>query len=236
VFVEIAERKERTRMPIVQLFRKHVLLVIVAALVFAGNNAVGYMTTGGYIQGYATDPAGPIGLERGPVLWAVAGSAVTWLISTWVAGLLSDRIGRRTTYIVGWIMQLIGVFLLFPLVNSGNIWLLFLGLVILTLGLGFTYGPQAALYTELFPASIRFSGVSISYAIGAILGGAFAPTIAQALVQATHSTTSVTWYLAGMTAIGLVATLLLRDRTGIPLGFEHEPEQEASPIYGLKNA
>ncbi|HVX06840.1 MFS transporter [Humibacter sp.] len=236
VFVEIAERKERTRMPIVQLFRKHVLLVIVAALVFAGNNAVGYMTTGGYIQGYATDPAGPIGLERGPVLWAVAGSAVTWLISTWVAGLFSDRIGRRTTYIVGWIMQLIGVFLLFPLVNSGNIWLLFLGLVILTLGLGFTYGPQAALYTELFPASIRFSGVSISYAIGAILGGAFAPTIAQALVQATHSTASVTWYLAGMTAIGLVATLLLRDRTGIPLGFEHEPEQEASPIYGLKNA
>jgi MFS family permease len=236
VFVEIAERKERTRMPIVQLFRKHLLLVIVAALVFAGNNAVGYMTTGGYIQGYATDPEGPIGLERGPVLWAVAGSAVTWLLSTWVAGVLSDRIGRRTTYIVGWIMQLIGVFLLFPLVNSGSIWLLFLGLVILTLGLGFTYGPQAALYTELFPASIRFSGVSISYAIGAILGGAFAPTIAQALVQATHSTTSVTWYLAGMTVIGLIATLLLRDRTGIPLGFEHEREQEASPIHGLNRA
>jgi MFS family permease len=60
--------------------------------------------------------------------------------------------------------------------------------VILTIGLGFTYGPQAALYAELFPASIRFSGVSISYAIGAILGGAFAPTIAQAIVQATGGT------------------------------------------------
>ena len=233
VFTELAERKEVTRMPIVQLFRKHALLVLIAALVFAGNNAVGYMTTGGYIQNYSTNPEGPIGLERGPVLWAVAGSAVVWLLSTFFAGWISDRIGRRTTYIIGWIMQLVGVFLLFPLVNTGEIGLLFLGLAILTVGLGFTYGPQAALYSELFPASIRFSGVSISYAIGAILGGAFAPTIAAALVAATGTTMSVAFYLAGMTLIGLCATLLLRDRSGIPLGPDHEAEQTVSPIYGL---
>ncbi|WP_431220926.1 MFS transporter [Leifsonia xyli] len=233
VFTEIAERRERTRMPIVQLFRKHALLVVVAALVFAGNNAVGYMTTGGYIQNYSTAPDGPLKLERGPVLWAVAASAITWLAATWFAGWLSDKIGRRTTYIAGWILQLVGVFTLFPLVNTGNIVLLFLGLAILTIGLGFTYGPQAALYSELFPASVRFSGVSISYAIGAILGGAFAPTIATALVQATGTTLSVTWYLAGMTVLGLLATLVLRDRTGIALGPDHEAEQAASPIRGI---
>ena len=151
VFTELAERKEVTRMPIVQLFRKHALLVLIAALVFAGNNAVGYMTTGGYIQNYSTNPEGPIGLERGPVLWAVAGSAVVWLLSTFFAGWISDRIGRRTTYIIGWIMQLVGVFTLFPLVNTGDIGLLFLGLAILTVGLGFTYGPQAALVLRAVP-------------------------------------------------------------------------------------
>lgn len=233
VFTEIAERRERTRMPIVQVFRKHALLVIVAAFIFAGNNAVGYMTTGGYIQNYSTDPEGPLKLDRGPVLWAVAGSAVTWLLATAFAGWLSDRLGRRTTYIIGWILQLVGVFALFPLVNTGSVGMLFLGLAILTIGLGFTYGPQAALYSELFPASIRFSGVSISYAIGAILGGAFAPTIATALVQATGTTLSVTWYLAGMTVLGLLATLVLRDRTGIPLGPDYEAEQAASPIRGM---
>ncbi|GAA3897139.1 MFS transporter [Microbacterium invictum] len=236
VFTELAERKEKARMPIVQLFAKHTPLVIIAALVFAGNNAVGYMTTGGYIQGYSTNPDGPLALERGPVLWAVTGSAVTWLLSTLAAGWVSDRIGRRTTYLIGWVLQLAGVFLLFPLVNTGDIWLLFAGLAILTIGLGFTYGPQAALYTELFPASIRFSGVSISYAIGAIVGGAFAPTIATALVQATGTTISVTWYLAGMTVIGLLATLMLRDRSGIPLGPDHEAEQQVSPIYGMSKA
>src|SRR5699024_2878430 len=130
-------------------------------------------------------------------------SAVTWLISTLIAGFVSDQFGRRNTYVLGWILQGVGVFTLFPLVDSGNVWLLFLGLATLTIGLGFTYGPQAALYAELFPASVRFSGVSISYAIGAILGGAFAPTIAETLVQRTGSTSSVAWYLAGMTLIGL---------------------------------
>ncbi|MDQ1123045.1 MFS transporter [Microbacterium trichothecenolyticum] len=236
VFVELSERKEKTRMPIVHLFRKHALLVLVAALVFAGNNAVGYMTTGGYIQRYATDPDGPIGLATADVLGAVTLSAVSWLVFTWVGGWVGDRIGRRNTYLIGWVAQLVGVFLLFPLVNTGSVGLLALGLVVLTVGLGLTYGPQAALYAELFPASIRFSGVSISYAIGAILGGAFAPTIAQALVEATGTTMSVTWYLAGMTVLGLVATLLLRDRSGIPLGPDHEAEQAVSPIRGLSRA
>ena len=166
----------------------------------------------------------------------MTGSAVTWLIATFIAGWISDRIGRRTTYIIGWILQLAGVFLLFPLVNTANVGLLFLGLAVLTIGLGFTYGPQAALYSELFPASIRFSGVSISYAIGAIVGGAFSPLIAQAIFQSTHSTTGITWYLAGMTVVGLIATLLLRDRTGIPLGPESEDEQAKSPIYGMSRA
>ena len=236
VFTEIAQRREQTKLPILELFRRHAVLVIIAALVFAGNNAVGYMTTGGYIQRYATDPAGALALDTAPVLWAVTGSAVTWLLSTFAAGAVSDQIGRRSTYLVGWLLQLVGVVALFPLVNTGSIGLLFCGLAVLTLGLGFTYGPQASFYTELFPASIRFSGVSISYAIGAILGGAFAPTIAQALVQATGSTTSVTIYLAAMTVIGLLATLLLRDRSGIPLGPDHEEEQSTSAVRGLHRA
>ena len=44
---------------------------------------------------------------------------------------------------------------------------------------------------------------------------------------------SVTWYLAGMTVLGLIATLLLRDRSGIPLGPDHEAEQSVSPIRGM---
>ncbi|ASK65490.1 MFS transporter [Brachybacterium avium] len=236
VFAEIAERKQETKTPIVVLFQKYGLVVLVAALVFAGNNAVGYMTTGGFIQRYTTDPDGPIAMEAGPVLWIVTASAVFWLFSTLAAGAICDRLGRRTTYILGWALLGIGVLALFPLVNQASLGTLFVALAFLSIGLGFTYGPQAALYTELFPASVRFSGVSISYALGSIVGGAFAPTIAAALVSATGSTESVTIYLLGMVLIGLVATLVLRDRSGIPLGPEHEAEQRVNPLRGTSTA
>ncbi|AZL08444.1 MFS transporter [Brevibacterium aurantiacum] len=235
VFHELAERKEQVANPLGKLFKSHWLLVILASLVFVGNNAAGYMTTGGYIQNYATDPAGPVGLERGPVLWAVSASAVSWLIFTIVAGAVSDRIGRKNTYLLGWMLLLIGIFSLFPLVNTGSIWMLFLGLVVLTVGLGFTYGQQPSMYAEIFPSSVRFSGVSVSYAIGSILGGAFAPTIAKALVSATGTTTSVAIYLALVTLVSLAATLALRDRSGIPLGPTHEEEQSVSPIIGVRS-
>lgn len=239
VFEELAQKRERTRMPIVQVFRKHWLLVILAALTFAGNNAAGYMTTGGFLQSYATTPiadGGHVGMERTPVLLAVAASAVVWLLFTFLGGALSDRIGRRNTYIIGWIVFLITVWLLFPLVNTGNAWLFFAGIALFTIGNGLTYGPQAAYFTELFPASIRYSGVSIAYAIGAILGGAFAPLISTWLVQVTGTSWAVAWYIAGVMVIAFIATLLLRDRTNIPLGLSAEKEQSASPIYGIRNS
>ena len=230
VFSEIAAKKAAAKTPILTLFRKHWLLVVLAALTFAGNNAAGYMTTGGYLQNYATTPVadgGLVGMERTPVLLAVAGASVFWLVCTFAAGIVSDRIGRRNTYIIGWVAFLATVFLLFPLVDTGNPWLLFLGVSLFAIGNGFTYGQQAAYFTELFPASIRYSGVSITYAIGAILGGAFAPTIAAWLVQTTGSAASVAVYIAAVMVLAFAATLILRDRTNIALGPDHEAEQSA---------
>ncbi|KUF07948.1 MFS transporter [Leucobacter sp. G161] len=239
VFTEIATRKQQTKVPIVQLFKHHWLLVLLAALTFAGNNAAGYMTTGGYIQGYATKPlaeGGHVGLERTPVLLAVAGASVIWLAITFFAGVISDRIGRKNTYIAGWIAFLAVIFVLFPMVNTGSVWMLFLGLALFAIGNGLTYGPQAAYFAELFPASIRFSGVSIAYAIGAILGGAFAPMISEALVTFTGTSTSVAFYIAGVMCIAFVATMLLRDRTDIPLGPEHEEQQRRGHFIWEKPA
>lgn len=230
VFAQIAERAEATKAPISQLFRKHGLLVLVAALVFAGNGAVGYMTTGGFIQKYATNPDGAVALDRGPVLWAVTIAGAVWLVFTWIAGWVSDKIGRRNSYLLGFTIQFLAILPLFSLVNTGSINMLLLALCVLSVGLGLTYGQQSAMYTELFPASIRFSGVSITYAIGSILGGAFAPTIAQSLLQATGTTVAITVYLCGMTLVGFIATLLLKDRSGIPLGPGSELVQQQSPL------
>ncbi|MCC7464387.1 MAG: MFS transporter, partial [Gammaproteobacteria bacterium] len=226
VFVQIAERHQQERVPIAVLLRRHWGLVALAALAFIGNIASGNLTTGGFIARYATDPAGPIGLARAPVLLAIAASSALWLVFTLAGGALSDRIGRRRTFAIGYLCQLAVIFPMFALLNTGRIELLFLGLTLFTIGLGFTSGPQAAWYAELFPASVRFSGVSIAFALGAILGGAFAPMIATALVQATGGTTAVAVYLVGMALVSLSAVLLLRERRGIDLSIANQAAQE----------
>lgn len=236
VFQEISERKDaEASNPIGILFKRYLPLVLTAALVFAGNGTVGYMTTGGYIQNYTTNPDGPIGLERGDVLNAVTLSAVTWMLSTLFAGWVSDYIGRRMTYLIGFILQGIGAAALFPLVNTGSLGMLYLALIGLTVGLGLTYGPQSALYAELFPASIRASGVSITYAIGSVLGGAFAPMIAAALLEATGTTFAISGYLVSACIVGFICVFLLRERKGIPLGPEHEQEQMTGQFTFGKN-
>jgi hypothetical protein len=134
--------------------------------------------------------------------------------------------------LIGWILLAAALLVLFPLVNMGSTISLFTGLTLVTVGLGMVIGPLSAHYTEIFPATVRFSGVSIAYALGAIAGGAFAPTIAQALVQATGSTGAVTVYLEVMVVVSFIATLLVRDRTGVPLGAEME-DRIGSPIHGV---
>ena len=230
VFAEIAERGQQTKVPIVALFRRHWHLVALAALVFVGNNAVGYMTTGGFIQGYATSG---LAMDRTAVLVAATVGSAAWLVSTLAAGILSDAIGRKKTYLIGFVLQALVVFPVFWLVDTASLAGLYAGLIVLSIGLGLTYGPQAALYSEIFPASVRFSGVSISYAVGAILGGAFAPTIAQALLQATGTTAAVSLYLLVATLVSIGAVLCLRDRSGIPLGPDHEEEQAVgATVFG----
>ena len=219
-------REVGTRNPVGTLFKTHAVVVLAAAVIFAANGTVGYMTTGGYIQNYVTDPAG-LALSRGDILWAVTASAAVWLCTTAFAGWVSDHIGRKRTLAIGFVVQAVGVAVLFPLVDTGSIANITAALTFLTVGLGLTYGEIGAFYAELFPASVRASGASIAYAFGAILGGAFAPTIAAALREATGGTAAITAYLMAATVAGFVVTLLMRDRTGIPLGHDHEAAQAA---------
>lgn len=223
VFAELEHREEAPH-PMAVLFKRHWGLVLTAALVFAGNGTVGYMTTGGYIQNYTTNPEG-LAFDRGDILTAVTVSAATWMLFTLFAGFVSDFIGRRWTYLIGFVAQAISAALLFPLVNTGSLAMVYAALLPLTFGLGMTYGAQSAMYAELFPAAIRTSGVSISYALGSILGGAFAPMIAAALVDATGSTFAVSGYLVTASIIGFACAFLLRETKGADLSPDAAPRR-----------
>ena len=234
IFEEIKQRKSTTQNPIKTLFKSHKMTVMLAALLCAGTTGLGYMTTGGFIQNYTTNPAGPMALDRSSILMLVTGSAVVWATFTWFSACMSDKFGRKKVYIFGAVLQLFAAFVLFPLVDTATYFGIACGLFFLSMGAGFTHGVNAIIYTELFPASIRFSGISITYAIGSIIGGAFAPLVAAWLISISGSTTLVTIYLVVIASLALTAICLLKDRSGMPLGVDHEQEQNKSPFIWQK--
>lgn len=223
IFQEIREHRQQQSAPVKELVKNNGKVVVLAALLFAGSSALGYMTTGGFIQGLASRPThqGGYGFDPVGVQLAILASAMVWLGFTILGGWLSDRIGRRRTHIIGFLVLFVTAIPLFALVETG-VGGIALGASLMAIGLGLTYGPQASWYAELFPASMRFSGVSISYALGAIVGGAFAASIAQALLQTFGTTWAIVPYLLVMVMTGVTAAILLKDRPNVPLDIVFE--------------
>ena len=220
VFKEIASSKEQVRLPLLDMFRFNGKQLVQGALIFMGNGVAGYMITGGYILAYASasPEAGGLGLERASLLGLSSLCGVTWAATTLGSAMLSDRITRTRVYKIGFVLQLLWVFPLFWLVDTTSLPLIALGMLVLTIPLGMTYGPQAAMFAEMFPARVRYSGAGLAYAIGSILGGAFAPMIATFLQDRFGTSAAVSAYLFLFTLIALIATFTVKDRTASPLG------------------
>ncbi len=205
VFSEMQELKKKSSAPLAELFSKHAKTVILAALIFAGVNAAGYLAIAFFVS-YGT---GVLGMGRPTVLLLTCLTAVAWIVATLYFGAASDRWGRRRTFAIGYLAMIIWAIPTWLLIDTANP--LFFGIAVVVLGvlLGITYGPQPALYAEMFPASVRLSGVSIGYAIGSIIGGAFAPMIAEMLLDSTGTSLSIGVYIAVISAISLVAVLMV---------------------------
>lgn len=220
IFAELAERKAESSAPLSTLFKKNTKEVVLSALIFIGNNAVGYMIIA-FFAAYASRPldqGGSVGLDRAPVLLATTLASFGWLVFTMWGGALSDKLGRVRTFQVGYILLILWLVPTFLMIDQANIWMYGIGIFVLTVGMGLSYGPMSAMYAEMFPPQVRYSGVSIGYALGAILGGAFAPTIAETLLARTGSSLSIAAYMIVVCVISLIAVSLVKEPKGAPLG------------------
>ena len=214
VFEEIQKRKKESSAPLGQLFKYNSREVILAALIFIANNAAGYLV----IAFFASYAGKALGMERPAVLLATTVGSFGWLIFTMYGGILSDKIGRIRTFQIGYAWVFLWAIPMFLLIDTANVFLFGLSIFVLTIGLGLSYGPQSALYAEMFPARVRYSGVSIGYALGAILGGAFAPMIAEMLLGATGWSGSIGIYIMVLCVISFVAVTMVKETKGADLG------------------
>jgi metabolite-proton symporter len=205
---------ERTaRLPVVDVVRRYPGRIALAIASFVGNNAVGYLFLA-YLPSYGT---GTLGLSRGFMLAVLLVGCVSWFVSMIAFATWSDRIGRHAVYLLGYGFIAVWAFPFFALMQTGEPALVVVAVVVLTLGLAATYGPQAALFAELFPAEVRTSGASLSYALGAALSGGIAPLVATALQGWTGTVYSVSLFMIGFAAVSSAAVLAMRR---IPSSFD----------------
>ncbi|MDQ0922963.1 MFS family permease [Pseudarthrobacter sp. W1I19] len=217
VFQEMAMRKQESKAPLGELVRSHKKPVLYSTMIFIGNNAAGYLLIAFFIS-YATRT---LQMPTPQVLLATTLASFGWLIFTLVGGWLSDHIGRVKTFLTGYAIVFAWMIPMFALIDTRNIWLYGLALFVLTIGLGLSYGPMSAMYAEMFPANVRYSGISIGYAFGAILGGAFAATIAETLLQTTKWAGSIGIYIMVLCVISAIGVILAKETKGRPLGVSH---------------
>ncbi|OFQ36593.1 MULTISPECIES: MFS transporter [unclassified Corynebacterium] len=202
-FAEMEELKEKSTAPLAVLFKGHLGTVIKCALIFAANNAIGYFVIA-YFTAYGTKV---VGYTRPQALAVALVASIGWFIGTLYFGHFSDKVGRRTTFIGGYVVLALYITPVFLAVDSGNVMLFGAAVFLLGVILGASYGPQSAMYAEMFPVKVRLSGVSIGYAFGSIIGGAFAPMIAEMLYSKFETSMAIAAYGIVISIVSLIGVL-----------------------------
>lgn len=196
------EKREQTS-PLRTILRGHLGTVLLAGGSFAVNTATFYILITGVLD-YTTRE---LGMERGPVLAVSLCVSLTQLVLIPASAALSDRVGRLRVYAAGAAGIALWAVPLFLLVDTGSLLWLAVGTFVASCFLSIMYGPQAALFAELFTPEMRYTGASLGYQIAAVAGGGLAPFLMVLLLEATGTSMAVSGYII---ALSLVALLSIR--------------------------
>lgn len=194
--------------PLWRVLRDHWKLVLLAGGAFIANNVCFYIAIT-YVVAYGT---ATVGISRELLLFAVMFGSVAMIPVLIACGDFSDRYGRRGIFMAGAALAGIWGFAMFPLVDTRSPIAVTVAITVEMFFLSLMYGPQAALFAELFPRAVRYSGASLGYQIGAVAGGGLAPLIATALFAHYGTTLPISVYLLAVCMISFLCVAMLPDR------------------------
>ncbi|MCJ2184635.1 MFS transporter [Novosphingobium sp. 1949] len=194
--------------PLVELFGGYLRQTIAGTFAVVACFAIYYLTTA-FALGYGTTA---LGYDRQAFLSVQLFAILFMALGIVVAGYAADRWSSRAVLVIGSLCA-IGVGLAMgPMLGAGSLGVIGLFLVLGLFTMGLVYGPLAALLPQLFPARVRYTGSSIAFNVGGILGGGFAPALAQGLVDK-GGLAFVGLYISGAAVLTLVGLLSIARHT-----------------------
>ena len=192
--------------PILEALRRYPKRISLAAGAFLSVQVTFYILVA-FILAYGVQTTD---LSRNDLLMAVLIGSALMVPTQFMFSDYSDKNGRKGIFMTGAALTALWSFALFPLIDTGNFYLVILGVTGGLAFLGMMYGPQAAFFAELFSTEVRYSGASLGYQIGAIIGGSFAPTIAT-LLWKNYDIFWVSVYIAFASILSLISVYFLTE-------------------------
>ena len=210
VFSRLKAEGKVERTPVVEVLRRNWREVILTALLRTSQQT-GFYIFSAYIIVYGTQV---LGFSRGLILNFVMIQAIVSMFTNIYWGHLSDIVGRRQITAIGCLVMMVYPFIYFGLLDTRNIALVFLAILLAMPLHDMQYGPQAAFISESFPGTLRYSGASLGYQLASITAGGPAPLVALYLYETYKTSMAVAAYLAFTGVVSLIAVYLLSDRSG----------------------
>lgn len=168
-----------------------------------------------FMPSYATKT---LGIPFSDTVIASCCAAAVYIASIFVAGGVSDAVGRKKPMVVSAVLSLVIAYPLFALLQaSPSLAMLILAQCGLMASLGIFQGAYCAFICESFPAHVRATGMSIGYNLAVMVFGGFAGAIATMLVELTKDNMAAVYYGMFGSLIGLATMGSLKDRAGQPL-------------------
>lgn len=204
-FREAMNREPPALIPVGELFHRHWLPTLAGTLGTVACFALFYIATV-FVIGHGTKALGYdrelfLGIEMVAILFMAAGIVA--------AVVLADKTSGAFTLAVGFLAMAPAGFLMAPMVVANALPSVFLWLALTLFVMGFVYGPLGAWLPSLFPARVRYTGVSMAFNVGGIIGGGLTPMVAQALANG-QGLETVGIFLGGAGVLSLIGLGALR--------------------------
>ncbi|MBM9463678.1 MFS transporter [Aeromicrobium sp. YIM 150415] len=206
-FEEMADQAEVVRSPLLQVVREHPISVLRVIGIAIAMNGTGYIGLT-YFNIYLVD----VGFPQQSVYWTSAIAIALACASFPIAGILTDRFGRRPVLLGAYAAYLVIAWPAFAIMGAtGSLVVVALVYIVYMMFNGLAQVPAFPQFTELFPRQVRYTGVALGFNIGTIIAGGSAPYIAAQLVETTGSSMAPAYWVMAVAAVGIVTVLTMRE-------------------------
>lgn len=224
VFARVLEERRVERSPVLAALRRDWREILAVFLFKVGQQGPSLLILT-FVLTYLTKQ---LHFQQTTALWFTIIPTMISLVSTLYFGHLSDGVGRQRVCLVAFLAFALWGVPYYLLLGSGVGLVVVAAMVVAGLCNDAINGPQPAYFAEAFPAQRRYSGTSLGFQLASIFGGGLAPLVATSLVRVYHSGVPVGVYISVSAVVGLVGTLMLRERKDVvDLGEEQEAVRSA---------